>query len=126
MIRLVFATVLLGTLAAGCGSARIVERTQYGGTLALEGDQEKANADAHEKMRAHCQGPYTVIKEGEAVVGSQTDYRENTRETRRGSRTAGGAVTQDVTEWRITYQCGVATPGAAPEPVGPGGEPPGY
>jgi hypothetical protein len=126
MLRFACLTLLFGTLAA-CGSARVVERTQYGGTLALEGDQNKASEDAHAQMQAHCRGPYTIVREGEAVVGEQTDYVENTRDTRRGSRTRGGAVTSDVTEWRITYQCGVANPGAAPPPAAPEpGGPPGY
>jgi hypothetical protein len=116
-------TVLLACgaflVAVGCGSARVVKRTQYGGTIALQGDQNKAMEDAHAKMNAHCgsQG-YTITEEGEVVVGSDTAYGEDTEYDEDGSTTEGGSTTRDATEWRVTYECGQA--GGPPPAAGPG------
>jgi hypothetical protein len=103
----------LGTLLiAACGSARVVQRTQYGGVIALEGDRGKAMEGAHREMAAHCgAGNYTIIQEGEEVIGTDTSYGESTDYDHHGSSTAGGESTRQATEWRVRYQCGGAPAG---------------
>jgi hypothetical protein len=119
---------LIGTaLVAACGSARVVQRSQYGGIVALEGDRGKAMEDAHRHMAGHCgAGNYTITLEGDEVIGTDTtygestDYASNESGTRAASDTSGGSSTRQATEWRVHYQCGGA-PAAAPPPPGPGG-----
>jgi hypothetical protein len=111
----------LAVLAAGCGTARYVQRTQTGGTLALEGDRNKAMEEASKMMVAHCQGAYTIISEGETVVGSDTSHQDQSYVTKDGRVVnQGGESTRTATEWRVNYQCGQA----APPPPPPGYAPP--
>ena len=110
----------------GCGTARIVKQDQVGGILALKGDQGKAHEQAQQIMTQHCQGPYHIVEQGETVIGSRTHGGEETYATRRGTVvTRGGSSTRDVTEWRITYRCGLQPqrPGTI-TPVAPAGTPP--
>jgi len=111
------------TLAfAGCGSARTVQRTQYGGVVALEGDRGKAMEAAHDEMARHCgPGNYTILQEGEEVIGSETSYGERTDYDSEGQSTGGGSTTTNKTEWRVHYQCGGAP---APAPAAGGQQPP--
>lgn len=150
MLRKVGLGLLLATLVAACGSARIVKRTQYGGVIALQGDRGKAMEQAHNEMGAHCgAGNYSIVQEGEEVIGtdtvarSDTAYGEDTayaegthnsgnssstaggQSTRGGSSTAASASTREAVEWRVHYQCGGAPAGAGPAPGGPP-PPPGY
>jgi hypothetical protein len=114
---------LLGLSAlvlVACGSARVVQRTQYGGVIALQGDRGKAMEGAHGEMAQHCgPGNYTIVQEGEEVVGTVTEYGERTDHDRRGSSTGGASETTNKTEWRIHYQCGGGPPPAAAEPGPP-------
>ena len=133
------ALVLMGALV-GCGSARLVQRNQYGGVIALNGDRNKAMEQANQMMAQHCgPGNYQVTSEGEVPVGtdtyqqSNTNYGEQTQSNRSGtyqntqggSTTTSGQSTRTATEWRIQYQCGQ---GAGAPPPGPapasGGAPP--
>lgn len=99
-------------VVAACGSARVVQRTQYGGVIALEGDRGKAMEGAHGEMAAHCgAGNYTITQEGEEVIGTDTAYGEDTNYDNSGSSTSGGASTRQATEWRVHYQCGGAPAG---------------
>jgi hypothetical protein len=101
--------LLLGLLAgSACGTSRLVERNQYGGTLALVGfDRQKAMQNAHVTMASHCgPGAYTIVQEGEHVTGSQTNERDETRKTKEGTVVKeGGTTTSNTTEWRIVYRC---------------------
>ena len=117
-------------LLAACGSARVVQRTQYGGVIALQGDRGKAMEDARRQMDTHCGAQnYTIVQEGEEVIGTDTSYGERTDAasndtgTRSASETSGGASTRQATEWRVHYQCGGAP--EAPPPGGGGTPPPG-
>ena len=124
-------TVLLGSALAlaACGAARVVQRTQAGGTLELQGDRGKAMEDANQQMAAQC-GPnnFTILQEGEEPVGTTTTTREDTATdtaTSRSGRRSATDTTQTTTQttrtataWRVHYQCG---PGAAAGPVPPGG-----
>ena len=115
-----------GSLTA-CGTARVVQRNPGGGTLALQGVREEAMKDAHVKMSSHCgPGQYSVVQESEQVVGTQTVNSEEAKKTKKGTVVnEGQSQTRDVTEWRITYQCGA--PGmAAMQPGYPAQPPPGY
>jgi hypothetical protein len=132
--------ILLGALgAAACGTSRLVERNQYGGVLALVGfDRQKAMQNAHVTMASHCgPGAYTVVQEGETVVGQQTRETEEAGKTKEGKvRKEGGSQTTNMTEWRLTYRCNNAPGGPVPaafaqpaQPYGPAppqAPPPGY
>ena len=114
---------------AACGSARVIQRTQAGGVIELQGDRGKAMEQANQEMAAHC-GPnnYTIVQEGEEAIGTDTYSREDTsasaHQSRSGRRqhadstTTGQTSTRTATAWRVHYQCnGAAGPG--PAPMGP-------
>lgn len=143
MLRKLGLGLLFGALVVACGSARVVKRTQYSGVIALQGDRGKAMEQAHKEMSGHCgAGNYSIVQEGEEVIGSDTYVRSDTQygedtaygegtttsgnssataggaSTRGGSSTQGQQSTRDAVEWRVYYQCGGA-PAAAPAPAGP-------
>ena len=99
-IASIFAVTALATLS-GCSGIRVVQRTQTGGTVALQGAEDGAREKADEYMRGQCPAGYEVVEEGEAVVGSVTNARSNP--TIIGPVTT--ARTTDTREWRITYKC---------------------
>jgi hypothetical protein len=116
-------------MLAACGTARIVNRNQYGGTIALEGDRNKAMERAHQAMSAHC-GPnnYTIVSEGETVIGQDSAASSETVQHKDGTVTQeAGSSTRDAVEWRVVYQCGNAPAGGPPPgpPPGPPQPPPG-
>ncbi len=50
---------------AGCGFAIVVKRTEYGGTIELNGDRQKSMEIANGHMSEHCGASnYTVVSEG--------------------------------------------------------------
>ncbi|MGE5181440.1 MAG: hypothetical protein ACM31C_05240 [Acidobacteriota bacterium] len=124
---------------AACGTARVIQRTQTGGIIELQGDRGKAMEQANQEMASHC-GPnnYTIVQEGEEAVGtdtysqSNTQYGQGTSTSPDGQQqvTQGGQQTNQVqstrtaTAWRVHYACNGA--GGAPPPAGmpPGGAPP--
>lgn len=138
MIRKLSLGFVLGslTLLAACGSAKVIQRTQTGGVIQLDGDRGKAMEQANQEMSAHCgPGNFTIVQEGEEAIGTDTVAREDTaygeKSSRSGRRTEGGSTTtaaqstRTATAWRVHYQCGA---GGGPAPVGgppPGGPPPG-
>src|SRR5262245_65187571 len=83
---------------AACGSARVIQRTQAGGIIELEGDRGKAMEQANQEMAAHC-GPnnYTIVQEGEEAIGTDTYSREDTnaasQTSRSGRSTTAGSTT---------------------------------
>ena len=113
---------------AGCGAARLITRDQYGGVIALDGDRQKAMEDASKMMAANCGGPYTIVSEGEQVVGSDTTHTDQTYTPKDGKVVnQGGESTRNVTEWRVRYQCGAGQgmpPGAPPAYPDPNAPPP--
>lgn len=116
---------LVFVMLAACGTARIVNRNQYGGTIALEGDRNKAMERAHQAMSAHC-GPnnYTIVSEGETVIGQDSAASSETVQHKDGTVTQeAGSSTRDAVEWRVVYQCGGA-PAGGPPPADPQGPPP--
>ena len=135
-----FSLGLILALAA-CGSARVIQRTQAGGVIELQGDRGKAMEQANGEMASHC-GPnnYTIVQEGEEAIGTDTFSREDTsaaasqsrngRHQRADSTTTGQQSTRTATAWRVHYQCNgaagapAAMPAAAPPPPPPPG--PGY
>jgi hypothetical protein len=122
MSRLVPLSLLL--VVAACGHARLVSRTQYGGVFALEGDRNKAMEDAHGQMSAHCRGPYTIVSEGENVIGSDSAQANETYVAEDGTVVnQGGASTRQATEWRVQYQCGQSQ--TVPSQPSPYAQPPG-
>lgn len=121
---------------AACGSARVIQRTQAGGVIELQGDRGKAMEQANQEMASHC-GPnnYTIVQEGEEAVGTDTYTREDTsggsstsrdgRHTSGGSTTTGQQSTRTATAWRVHYQCnGVQGPAPMPAAAPQGGGPP--
>lgn len=121
---------------AACGSARVIQRTQAGGVIELQGDRGKAMEQANSEMAAHC-GPnnYTIVQEGEEAIGTDTYSREDTsaaaqtsrsgRTTTADSTTTGQQSTRTATAWRVHYQCnGAAGAPAAMPAAAPAGPPP--
>ena len=129
---------------AACGSARVIQRTQAGGVIELQGDRGKAMEQANQEMAAHC-GPnnYTIVQEGEEAIGTDTYTREDTsaqasqsrsgRHQRADSTTTGQQSTRTATAWRVHYQCNgaagaappMAQPAAGPQQPAPPPPPPG-
>jgi hypothetical protein len=133
MLRTLSKSLVVGSLMAvlgACGSARVIQRTQAGGVIELQGDHGKAMEQANQAMAGHC-GPnnFTVVQEGEEAIGTDTFTREDqstdSKTSRNGRRSAsdttttGQQSTRTATAWRLHYQCG--GPGA---PMGAGGPPP--
>ena len=123
---------------AACGSARVIQRTQAGGVIELQGDRGKAMEQANQEMAAHC-GPnnYTIVQQGEEPVGTDTytqaDQSTTDRTSRNGRRNTSNTQTQEVTStrtavaWRVHYQCNGAMPAAGqmpPQQMPPQGPPP--
>jgi hypothetical protein len=129
-------SVGLVLVLAACGSVRVVDKTQYGGILALQGEPGKAMEAAAKEMSAHCGGPgsYQVVRENEVPVGTDTYVREDTASDTKTSRsgrrsstdttTTGTTSTRTKTERRIEYRCNNAPPEAAPPPPPEGAPPP--
>lgn len=111
--------LLAATLLGACGTARYVNRTQYGGVIALEGDRNKAMENAHQQMASHCgPGQYTIIREGETVVGQDQVARSDTYQEKDGESQVASSSTRDAVEWRVEYQCaGAPAPAPAPGPA---------
>jgi len=125
----------LMTLGA-CGAARVIQRTQAGGVIELQGDRGKAMEQANQEMAAHC-GPnnFTIVQEGEEAIGTDTFAREDTSTdtatSKNGRRAASDTTTtaqqstRTATAWRVHYQCGGVPMGAGgPPPAAPPGPPP--
>lgn len=128
-------SVGLVLVLAACGSAKVIQRTQTGGVIELDGDKGKAMEQANGEMSRHCgPGNYTITQEGEEAVGTDTFVREDTaqdsatsRSGRRSSTdttTVGQQSTRTATKWRVHYVCNGA--GGPPPAGGPaaGGPPP--
>ena len=134
MLRRISLGFLFGALLAACGSARLVQRNQYGGVIALNGDRNKAMEQANQMMAQHCgPGNYQIVTEGEVPVGTDTMSRSDTNygessanngqysNTQGGATTTSGTSTRTATEWRVQYQCGQGA--GAPPPAGPAAPP---
>jgi hypothetical protein len=81
---------------AACGTARIVQKTRYGGVIELQGDHNKAMEQANEEMAAACPD-FIVVREGPEPIANTPD---------------GSAATV----YRVRYQCGNGAPTGAPPP----------
>ena len=104
------ALLAVALIAPACGTYRVVNRTPSGGIVAHEGRRDKAMAKAHTAMADHCRGPYTIVEEGEHVIGHDTTRGEETHVADDGTVVTGsGESTRDATEWRIRYVCGSAS-----------------
>ena len=124
MLRKLSLGLLIATVAA-CGSAKVIQRTQTGGIIELDGDRTKAMESAQSEMAAHCgPGNYTIVQEGEEAIGTDTIVTEDTasdtttsRSGRRSSTdtsTVNQTSTRTATAWRVHYQCNGA--GGPPPP----------
>ncbi len=124
---------LVLALVAACGSAKVIQRTQAGGVIELQGDRGKAMEQANGEMSRHCgPGNYQITQEGEEAVGTDTFVREDTstdsatsrsgRRSATDSTTTGQQSTRTATAWRVHYQCAGAAGGPPPGPAG--GPPP--
>jgi hypothetical protein len=80
---------------AACGTARIVQKTPYGGMIELQGDHNKAMEQANEEMAAACPD-FIVVREGFEPVADTPP---------------GGS---GATVYRVRYQCGDGPPAPAP------------
>ena len=79
---------------AACGTARIVQKTRYGGMIELQGDHSKAMEQANEEMAAACPD-FIVVREGPEPIADAPE---------------GSAATV----YRVRSQCGDGPPAAAP------------
>ena len=123
----------LASLAA-CGTARVIQRTQVGGIIELNGDRGKAMEQANQEMAMHCGPNFTVIQEGEEPIGTDTyttlDESSGSKTSKDGRRTKSDTsttsqqTTRTATAWRVHYQCGGGPPPAAPPPGPPPADPP--
>jgi hypothetical protein len=82
---------------AACGTARIVQKTAYGGVIELQGDHNKAMEQANEEMAAACPN-FIVVREGLEPIAEVPP---------------GGSA---ATVYRVRYQCGDSAPTATPPP----------
>jgi len=90
-------------------------------TAAGARDCDDAMKEARKAMSRHCGGPFSIVEEGEVVIGETTTGVANTRASRnrRSTVTVGTTQTEQETEWRVTYACGVRTIQAAAAPPPP-------
>ena len=141
MLRKLSLGLVFAALAA-CGSAKVIQRTQSGGVIELNGDRGKAMEQANQEMSAHCgPGNFTILQEGEEAVGTDTIVNEDTAQDSRTSRsgrrsstdtsTTQTTSTRTATAWRVHYACNgaggqapMAQPAAAPPPGQPQPPPP--
>lgn len=128
MLRKVSFGLFVAAALSACGMAKVIQRTQTGGVIELDGDRGKAMEDARHQMDAHCgPGNYQIVQEGEEAIGTDTVTREDSSDTSQTSRsgrtttndssTVAQTSTRTATAWRVHYQCG----GAAAAPPPPGG-----
>ena len=64
---------VLVLLAAGCGTARYIQKTPTGGTLVLEGDPDSAKSQAQRMMVTHCAGGYTVVSDANRAGNTEAE-----------------------------------------------------
>jgi hypothetical protein len=133
MLRKLSLGLVVALALAACGSAKVIQRTQAGGVIELQGDRGKAMEQANSEMSAHC-GPnnFTITQEGEEAIGTDTFSREDTatdqatsksgRRSSSDSSTVGQTSTRTATAWRVHYQCNGA--GGPPPPQGASAPPP--
>jgi hypothetical protein len=131
--------VVLGCLglASACVSVREVERTRYGGVLALRGFRDEAMKQADQMMATRCgRENYTIVREFEATIGSDSRTTGTATLTpgvptpvalstpgppavpgiAPTATTTGDTSTRDVTEWRVQYECGAGGAATAGPP----------
>lgn len=137
MLRKLSTGLCIGVLAtlAACGSARVLQRTQTGGVIELQGDRGKAMEQANQEMAAHC-GPnnFTITQEGEEAIGTDTiateDQSTTDRTSRNGRRSRSDTTTtqtqstRTATAWRVHYSCGGGGAPMGPPPGPPPGDQP--
>lgn len=108
--------VVMGT---GCfmiqGRAEMVKRDRSGGVLALKGDRDKAMQDAKGQMSSNCPSGYDITGEEMVKVGEATSSDEDTDFGKKKKSTSTSSVTEDVKEYRITYECTAKETAAAAE-----------
>ena len=65
--------------AAGCGTARYVQKTSTGGTLVLEGDPTRAKSQAEHMMVAHCAGDYRIVSDAKTIGNTEAERLQTTK-----------------------------------------------
>ena len=80
-----------------CGTARIVQKTPYGGVIELQGDRNKALEQANEEMAAACPN-FIVVRAGDELIEAAPP---------------GGSA---ATVYRVHYECGDSAPTGGPQP----------
>jgi|GEM_PF-786058 len=100
---------------SACTTTRVVSVSpRRGGVIAIRqgifgGD---ARDQAESVMRSNCRGPFKIVKESEAVVGSvsntqgqSTGQINSNFDTNFNSNSSSTTTSSNVTEWRLTYVC---------------------
>jgi hypothetical protein len=84
------------TSGDGAGEARVVQRTQAGGVIELEGGRQAAMRQAQTEMESHCgPGNFTIVQEGEESIGNDTLAAAGNSQS----------TTRTATAWRVHYEC---------------------
>jgi hypothetical protein len=65
--------------AAGCGTARYVQKTPTGGTLVLEGDPTRAKSQAEHLMVIHCAGGYRIVSDAKTIGDTEAERLQTTK-----------------------------------------------
>jgi hypothetical protein len=129
-------TLGLVLILGACGTARVINQTQQGGIIELQGDHGKAMEQAQQQMAAHCgPGNFAITQQGEEAIGTDTYTQNQTQDTEHTSHSGrtttdtqnqqGVTSTRTATAWRVHYACNGAAPapGGAPPPAPPPGDP---
>ena len=109
--RRIVPTLALASLCS-CATVRVVDMEPgRSGTIAVhDGIIGDARSKAKDKMKENCSGKnYTVVKEGEAVVGHDTTNHKgggSIVKVLSGDSDGGDSSQRNATEWRIKYKCG--------------------
>lgn len=106
------ALLIFQALLIQCAHVRLVKkRPGRGGVIAVEnGLFETYDEKAEGAMSRACRGKgYTVVEEGETVVGTKT---QGAKASKKGKSILwsrlekNSSETRNVTEWRIKFKCG--------------------
>ena len=76
-----------------------------GGVVAIPQNLDIHRERAGQMMLDQCPNGYRIVKEEEVIIGSTTETKHVTEETKTGEEGEAVTTTRDDTEWQITYEC---------------------
>ena len=106
-IRCAAAAALALATLAGCASARLVVVEPGGGAVAIHRNEPASRAKALELIAQRCPGGYEIVREEEAVTGTEVTNESSTEidKSFNEARTTQRLSTRTRTEWRISFRC---------------------